>query len=389
MKKFIESYLSKEVLGPFAAMYGVGFAPLLILPFLFSAIVKHFSISESEAGLLITVELAAMCLGSLVLAPVIDKFSKRLLAIWAVVIVAIGNLAVVFTDSLSAGYVCLAVAGFGYGVALAAGNASVAAMKGNADEVFNKVVFLGTVLMVLLLNIFPRLIVAWSLPGALLGLVALHLLMLPAIARLSPAKSEAKHDHSNKGQFKVLLQPLALVIIVMMFCYFVRDTMLWVFAESIGSNRLGMAVTDIGFLFSIHGAMSLLGPLLMLWLMHKFGKALLLIAGIIVSGAISIVVSQTHSVFVYSFLVIIWSTAHFFTYSCIMCFAAAADEKGRVAAAAGAAVMGGTAVAPAIAGYAMDSGGLPQFTLAVIIAVLLTIAFTIATTLLFPKNIQA
>ena len=51
----------------------------------------------------------------------------------------------------------------------------------------------------------------------------------------------------------------------------------------------------------------------------------------------------------------------------------AADPKGKVVAVAGSAVMGGTAVAPAIAGYAMESGGLSLFTIGVVTVILATL----------------
>lgn len=57
LKGFRQLYLNREVLGPFAAIYGVGFAPLLILPFLFTAIISYFSISEAQAGVLVSTEL--------------------------------------------------------------------------------------------------------------------------------------------------------------------------------------------------------------------------------------------------------------------------------------------------------------------------------------------
>lgn len=376
LKNFRQVYLNREVIGPFAAIYGVGFAPLLILPFLFTAIISYFSISEAEAGMLVSVELGAMCLGSLLIAPVIDRFPKKYLALLGTAFAVVGNLLFISSDSLSTSYGYLVIAGLGYGLALAAGNASVAALGERSAEVFNRVVLLGTLLMIVLLNVFPRLIVEWSLPGALFGLIALHCFLIPALLSIPASTLTKTVDEKNESQCKVLFKPLSIAIILMVFFYFVRDTMLWVFAENIATNRLGIEPENVGLLFSIHGATSLLGPLLLIWMMHRYGKDKLLLLGIIVTGVISLVVSQTQSVLVYSLMVIIWSTAHFFTYSCIMGIAAAADSKGVVAAVTGSAVMGGTAVAPAIAGYAMDSGGLTLFTTGVIIAILATLTFS-------------
>ncbi|MFC6205819.1 MFS transporter [Psychrobacter urativorans] len=376
LKGFRQLYLNREVLGPFAAIYGVGFAPLLILPFLFTAIISYFSISEAQAGVLVSTELGAMCLGSLLIATVVDRFPKKYVAVFGTALAVIGNLLFMSSTTLMTSYAYLVIAGLGYGIALAAGNAAVAALGARSSDIFNKVVLLGTFMMILLLNIFPRIIVAWSLPGALIGLAVLHCLLIPLLLAIPTSTHAEAAQSSHDSKYAILFKPLSIAIILMMFCYFVRDTMVWVFAENIANTRLGIAPENIGFLFSIHGATSLLGPLLLIWMMRRISQQKLLLMGIIVTGIISMVVSQTQSVFWFSSMVILWSTAHFFTYSCVMGFAAAADPKGVVAAVAGAAVMGGTAVAPAIAGYAMDSGGLTAFTVGVATAVLATFIFS-------------
>lgn len=366
-------YLNREVLGPFAAIYGVGLAPLLILPFLFTAIINYFSVSEAAAGVLISVELGAMCLGSLLIAPVIDRFPKKYLALLGATLAVVGNLLFMSSNGLSSAYVYLVIAGLGYGLTLAAGNASVAALGIRSAEVFNRVVLLGTLMMIFLLNVFPRLIAEWSLPGALIGLALLHCLLIPALLSIPSSMLIKSADEKHESQYKILFKPLSVAVILMVFFYFVRDTMLWVFAENIAANRLGIEPENVGLLFSIHGATSLLGPLLLIWLMRRYSKDTLLLLGIVITGTISIVVSQTQSVLVYSSMVVIWSTAHFFTYSCLMGIASAADPKGKVVAVAGSAVMGGTAVAPAIAGYAMESGGLSLFTIGVVTVILATL----------------
>ena len=370
-------YLNREVLGPFAAIYGVGLAPLLILPFLFTAIINYFSISETEAGVLVSVELGAMCLGSLLIAPVIDRLPKKYLALFGTMLAIVGNLLFMTSDAMSTSYIYLVIAGLGYGLTLAAGNASVAALGLRSAEVFNRVVLLGTLMMILLLNVFPRLIAQWALPGALIGLVVVHCLLIPVLLSIPSSVFTKDTDDTHESQYKILFKPLSITVILMVFFYFVRDTMLWVFAENIATNRLGIEPENVGFLFGVHGATSLLGPLLLIWMMRKYGKDKLLLLGIVVTGIISLVVSQTQSVLVYSSMVVIWSTAHFFTYSCLMGIASAADSKGKVVAVAGSAVMGGTAVAPAIAGYVMESGGLSLFTIAVVIVILATLVSAI------------
>ncbi|OXY81299.1 hypothetical protein B6S08_12455 [Oceanimonas doudoroffii] len=367
------NYLDKSILAPFAAIYGVGLAPLLILPFIFTSVMSEFGVGESAAGSLITYYIATMCIASLAVAPIIGRAPRRTLALVATLIAIIGSVAVMFVDSYAQGVAAFVFAGIGSGIALSCGNAVVAGYK-NPDDSIHKIVLIGTILMVVLLNLVPSAIGHWSLAGAMGVLALVHLLLLPFILMLPQHPVPAvQQESAGQSATSVLLKPVSLAILAMVGFYFIRDTMVWVFAEHIGTSRIGMTPDSLGFLFGIHGATSLLGPVILLWAGTFLSRGWLLALGIVSTGVITHLVTQTDSYPVYAAIVVLWSTAHFFTYSCMMALASVADTKGRIAAAAGSAVMAGTAVAPVLAGYAFDLGGYGTLGYFVAAAVLLTL----------------
>lgn len=365
----LKSFDWQQVLPPFSAIYGVGLAPLLILPFVFSAMVTGIGIEESQTGALITYQLIAMCAGSFLIAPFINHLPRKTIALAGACLAIVGNISVAIFPDFIVILFSMLVAGIGYGIALASGNAVIAKSE-HPEKNYNQVVIMGTILMIVLLNTIPRIMSILSYQGVFGGLAAIHLLMLPGIFKLDnsiPPKQSSESKESNG-----LLSTASIAVIAMIFFYFVRDTMVWVYAERIGNVRLGLSTETVGMLFGAHGALSLLGPILLLLIAHRFGKLVPLLGGIIATGLITITVSQTQAVITYTLMVLIWSIGHFFTYSCMMGLASSLDSEGKIVAAAGGAVMAGNAVAPAIAGFIVEFNGYLALGSALVTAVILT-----------------
>jgi len=366
---------AQQTVPAFAAIYGVGLAPLLILPFLFSVLISGFGLSEVDAGATITYALIAMCVGSLGVAPLVHRLSHRLLAVAGCVLSIIGNALICL--SVDANYLTplLLLSGGSAGVALAAGNAAVAATT-EPEKNYNHVVLFGTVLFILLLFLVPRAMGFWSYQGVFGVLAILSLLMAPILFGLP--KENVESAVSTDSHTKVSLYSLVSIFVLgLVFLYFVRDTMIWVYAEHIGGTRFNLSSERVAWLFTIHGLLSLLGPLALLWVASRVNAGALLLTGIALTGAITIAISQTTSVEVYSAMVIVWAMVHFFTYSCFMGLASRVDASGRVVAAAGGGVLAGNAVAPALASSIVDQGGYPMLGWALLILVLLTAACAI------------
>ncbi|MBH8580216.1 MFS transporter [Bisbaumannia pacifica] len=360
--KIFETLTSKNILMPFAAIYGIGLAPLLVLPYLFSAYITSFSISESAAGLLVTYNLTAMCLAAFAVAPVVHRLPRRPLVLLGTALAVLGSIGVVMVNDSASVILPLLLSGIGYGVVLAVGNAVVAGYE-DPEKTFDRVVLLGTVLFIALLVLTPQFASRFALDGVMLVLIALHLLCLPWLMATPEQRdlvgegASVRPPQVGKRSYLFLLTPLSLAVLAMVLFYFIRDTMIWMYAERIGVHRLGFEPGALGFIFGVHGATSLLGPLLLIWAGKRFGRSALLMFGILASGGVTLAVSQTDSQWLYGGLVIAWSTLHFFTYSCLMGVASVADKQGRVVAAAGGAVMAANGIAPVVAGYSVEWGG--------------------------------
>lgn len=362
------------IMPSFAAVYGLGFAPLLVLPFMIGAAVTGIGIDAGQAGLLATLELMFMCCLSFLLAPVIGHLPRRSIAIMGGVIIIAANLACMLVSSYQWIIIFRCMAGIGSGMALASGNATIASSTAS-DKLYNKVVFRGTILLVGLLLVTPFLIERWAQNGiyGLLAIVAIAMLLL--LIKLPQYPIVSNTDQVQASRYRELSVLPALAVLVMIFTYFVRDTMVWAFAERIASERLGLSIETISILFGLHGGLSLLGPLVAAWIGLRFGRKSPLLGGIVITGIITYLANITDSNITYGSMVIIWAAAHFFTYSYMMGLASVMDRQGRVVTAAGGAVLFGTALAPAISGNLLkiwDYGSLGLVIIGMVILTLLT-----------------
>ena len=170
---------------------------------------------------------------------------------------------------------------------------------------------------------------------------------------------------------KALVSLPAIIALLMIFIFFTRDTLVWAFAERAGV-RVGLSQEEIGLVFSAHAVLGLLGPMIVAIIGTRFGRMLPVIFGILITGMITYNISQTNNQFNYTIMVLIWTSMHFFTLSYLMGMAAAVDNKGRVIAAAGGAMMIGNTVAPTTAGYLIEWRGYVALGWFTIVAVLIT-----------------
>jgi len=373
----LQSVEWKRVLPGFSAVYGIGLLTLLVLPFVFSVLISGLGMDEVQAGSMVTYGLVAMCAGSLIVAPFMHKIPVRALAIVGALLALAGNFFLSSMDDVSTIVMpAFLVSGFGAGLTMAAGNAYISGAK-DAVKSYNQVVFLGTILFVILLFLTPRLMQAYSHRGVFGILAGINLIMLTLLFMMKkdPANSETATVKTalSEDNKTVLFSGTSIAILALVFFYYVRDTMVWVYAERIGDVRLGLSAETIGSLFSIHGLLSLLGPVALIWMARRFNQLTLLVGGIVATGLITITVSQTQTVTIYSAMVLIWAMVHFYTHSCFMGIASRFDSKGRVAAAAGGVLMAGNAIAPLVAGYVVNAKGYPGLGVALGILVILTL----------------
>lgn len=348
----------KSVLAAFSAAYGTGLLALIALPFMVSANMRTLQIDEAAAGVLSSLEFIGVFITAVVFAPRMARVDRRRIALTGAVIVVVANVASAVWGTYESLCVLRLIAGLGAGLALATGNATVS----NARRPEH---FAGwmTVLLVILQTIvsasFGYVAEAWGQHGVYLSLAGVVLVLMSLMLfmpRSAPERDFPESDGAIHGRLSILSLG-GIAILVAMVAFSLRDTMSWAFLTSIGIEA-GLTESQIGVLLAQSALIGISGPLLVVVVGSRLGLWLPLIVGIIASGLVTYGVSQSsNSALLYSISVLAWVGTYWLCVAYLTALAAEMDIHGRIAAAAGSALILGIAVGPSVGGAMISGGG--------------------------------
>lgn len=366
------------VLSAFASAYGVGLLTLLMLPFLMGAMMNGLELSEGTTGLILSVEFTLAMVSSLLIAPYINRVPRRTIAIAGTVMAIIANVISAYISDVALLICVRAFAGFGAGLALAAGNSVIAAAK-DPDKTAGQVNVLFVVLMIAVMLGFGFIADNFGLIGTYYGVAGTYAVMLIMVVRL-PQYIKVEGSESVTATSKPSMSLIGLVPVGMMatmFLFSMRDTMGWAFVEQIGV-ALGYTTSEMGMILALQAFIALLGPLVVAKVGTKFGITIPVLIGIIGHGMITLgYLMASDSKFFYTAIVLMNATAYFYALAYLTGLAASLDKEGRVVAATGSFIALGIAVGPAFAGQLINLGGYSLAAWSIILIVTLTVVAVI------------
>lgn len=366
------------VLSAFASAYGVGLLTLLMLPFLMGAMMNGLELSEGTTGLILSVEFTLAMVSSLLIAPYINRVPRRTIAIAGTVMAIIANVISAYISDVALLICVRAFAGFGAGLALAAGNSVIAAAK-DPDKTAGQVNVLFVVLMIAVMLGFGFIADNFGLIGTYYGVAGTYAVMLIMVVRL-PQYIKVESSESVTATSKPSMSLIGLVPVGMMatmFLFSMRDTMGWAFVEQIGV-ALGYTTSEMGMILALQAFIALLGPLVVAKVGTKFGITIPVLIGIIGHGMITLgYLMASDSKFFYTAIVLMNATAYFYALAYLTGLAASLDKEGRVVAATGSFIALGIAVGPAFAGQLINLGGYSLAAWSIILIVTLTVVAVI------------
>ncbi|MGL4674497.1 MAG: MFS transporter [Wohlfahrtiimonas sp.] len=362
------------VLSAFASAYGVGLLTLLMLPFLMGAMMSGLNLSEGTTGLILSVEFTLAMVSSLLIAPYINRVPRRTVAIAGTLMAIIANIISAHISDVSLLICIRAFAGFGAGLALAAGNSVIASAE-DPDKTAGQVNVLFVILMILVMLGFGFIADNFGLIGTYYGVAGTYAVMLIMVVRLpqyiTVEASENVATTSKVGMSLIGLVPVGMM--ATMFLFSMRDTMGWAFVEQIGV-ALGYSTSEMGMILALQAFIALLGPLVVAKVGTKFGITIPVLIGIIGHGMITLgYLMASDSKFFYTAIVLMNATAYFYALAYLTGLAASLDKEGRVVAATGSFIALGIAVGPAFAGQLINLGGYSLAAWSIIIIVTLTV----------------
>lgn len=367
------------VLSAFASAYGVGLLTLLMLPFLMGAMMNGLNLSEGTTGLILSVEFTLAMVSSLLISPYINRVPRRTVAVVGTVMAIIANILSAYISDVALLICVRAFAGFGAGLALAAGNSVIASAE-DPDKTAGQVNVLFVVLMILVMLGFGFIADNFGLVGTYYGVAGTYAVMLIMVIRLPQYINVEPSDNvviTNKVSMSLIgLVPVGMM--ATMFLFSMRDTMGWAFVEQIGV-ALGYSTSEMGMILALQAFIALLGPLVVAKVGNKFGITIPVLIGIIGHGMITLgYLMASDSKFFYTAIVLMNATAYFYALAYLTGLAASLDKEGRVVAATGSFIALGIAVGPAFAGQLINLGGYSLAAWSIIIIVTLTVITVIA-----------
>jgi predicted MFS family arabinose efflux permease len=347
------------LLSAFAASYGIGLVTLLGLPYLVGSTIDGLGLSESQAGLAGTVEFLSVLVSSLIIAPFVNRVRRRTVAFVGMLLAISGNLLCVIQDGPLTYNTLIffrAIAGFGCGLALAVGNATLS----NAADPEKMAAHMSVLFVTLMAITMP--LFAWATDAlgykGMYGILAVCMLcvsplliMLPQSAVEQAASDVHPHGHEN------LFSAAAFFMLAAMFCFALRDMSGWAFVERIGLD-VGYSGSEISMLLSAQGIIGISGPIVASIIGSRFGIKIPLSIGIITSGLVyffMLLFPTSTVVFTVSALAI--GTTYFLTLTYMLALAAELDTKGRIVAASGGFLSAGAAFGPLTGGYLVEQFG--------------------------------
>lgn len=325
-----------------------------VMPLLLGSLVDGLGLGEADAGLLGTLELGGLAAASLILAPRVDRISRRDLAIRGAIAACVGHGLSALTDSFSMLALARLVAGLGEGATIAAANAAAASAR-DPDRLFAEAAVLGGLLAAAMLVALPYAIEPWGHPGGFGAVAGISVACLPALFWL-PARAGQGGDQGRTLTRRLL----GYATLAAVFLFSVAQGAIWAFSERIGIG-VGLSQKEVGLALGVTTLAGLAGGVAAAALGTRKGRAIPLALGLGANVVATWMVVFAGSVALYLWGLLAWGIAFYFALPFLLGTAAALDRLGRWAAAAGGVSAVGIALGPSAAGGMVSAWGYPAF----------------------------
>jgi hypothetical protein len=339
----------------FAGVVGVGYLPLLLLPWTIGALVSQSGYSASVAGLLGTLEVGALAVASFAATGRATGPARRRLALAGAGIALVANAASAVVAPGTPSFVALRIlSGAGSGVAFSVGNV-VAAGGRDPTRTFAAVWWLMALWQVGLFAAIPRMLTLHGLAGAYAMAAATCALMLPLLLRTPPAADRTGSDARAADRGTAPPRGLAGLLVTAFLAFWIRDALVYSMSERLAA-RVAIDGEQLGLVLGVASVLGLLGPTLAAARTtdaSRIAVPVALAAAILVSATMALGISSA----VFSGATLLMPGTGMYAVSLLSGLAARLDPSGRVVALGASAGIVGEALGPALAGALMDGAG--------------------------------
>lgn len=343
------------------AAEGAGLIGFDTLPIVLGAIVDRLGLSESQAGLIASLELAGMAGSALMLAPHMSSLPLRALTLLAAGMALLAHGASMLASGFSLLAVSRTAAGVAEGALVAAGNALLATSV-DPDRLAARVQILAGLFAAAILAGLPHAVDVAGQGGAFGVMLLLVLACVPVLGLIPPTARAARPRRTPE-----ITRGGASAVLAAAFLLTASEGALWAFVERMGVYA-GVSAASIGIVLAVTTIVGLLGAAVAAWQGTRFGRSAPIAAGIAVQAASCWALAHATSPHAYLAAIVGYGLSFFFVQPYLVGTAAVLDPRGRVVAAyAGAALVGG-AIGPAVGGVLVERFSYPALGWQLVIA---------------------
>jgi len=362
----------KLAISAYAAIWGTGFLSYVAMPYLIGSVADGMGLGIDQAGLIGSAELLIVALSAFVVSARVRVLPRRKVALLGGVIAVAGHALSLLTSSIETLVICRALAGVGAGMALAIGNACLAASH-DPSKAYGQV-------MMLLATVTAGVIVAlgyitetWSYYGVFGTQAIVVALMLIPISFLPERDETRPEDDVTHGKIPML--PAAMIVIGIVMWHFC-DNSIWGFSERI-ATKVGMKPDVIGWLLGAGLFVGVVGGFIASSIGTRYGRIWPVCVGIGVAVTCISVITSTGVISIYTTSILTYIVCFMFISSYIYGLAGELDHHGRVMAAASGAGNLGVALAPFLSGKLIANAGYEAMGRVVISTLLIVMTLSI------------
>lgn len=345
------------MIGAIAAQV-IGGLVLQLSPFMISGIMDGLSLSERDAGFIVSVEFLMLAVTAIIVAPILPRHSYRRAGFLAVALALFAQGASIFSTSWTSLVFLRGIAGVGEGALYAVSLSIVASHFSNPDRVYGTFQIAWALGSVALFPVGGELTVAFAHRGILslaagmtLALAPL-LLLLPRIRTESGDGGVARMAHASP-----LLGVMTFAAIVL---YLTASAAIYAFSAPLG-ERAGLGASAVGYALTIMTLVGLAGAGAATMLNIRWGRTIPITGFCVAFILVVLALCLSRDPTTYIVGLVGSGVVYYFSIPYLFGIAAALDRSGRWAAAAGSAYLIGFATGPMLGGAVIDVAGYGAF----------------------------
>lgn len=371
-----EIWGERGLLAPaFACAIGVGYLPLLVLPWTFGALVSGAGYSQSGAGWISSAEIGALAIASLLAAKRAAAPGRRFLAGGSMLLAALANGVTIIAPHVGVMFVAARMlSGAAAGIAVAIGNAAAAGSK-NPTRSFAVLWFLMALWQFAIFNATPWLIGRSGLAGAY-GLIGIACLCYLPLGLRVPDPARAQ-DQISGASGASLRSVQTIAILAAFLCFWLRDAMVYSVSQRLALSA-GLGAQPFGTMLGIASVAGLVGPALAARLGSGVPRARIIAASLLLALAVSAGMAICRSEWLFSAAVLLMPAAGLFAAALLSGLAAHVDPTGRIAALSAGLGFLSEGFGPALSGSIIEFGGRDVYATVVIATGALTLIAALA-----------